>query len=689
MERRRILIIDDDRDIWQAYQRVLLPVVAGDSMRQIHEVLALPDEEMEQSGFVLTFASQGKDGFEKVRQAQEDGSPFALAFIDVRMPPGWDGMETAAQIRKFDPDLELVIVTAYSDHSCEEIVRAVGSGTRLLFFRKPFDPEELKQLALSLTDKWLLARLAEQQHRDLINSEYRFRSLVETTNDFVWEVDREGRFTYCSPVCRELYGYEPEKLLGQLFFEILVVPENKEHFRQLFADCVQQASRCRALERSCYRKNGELIHIESSGCPVLDQRGEVVGFRGIDRDITARKENEKERSRLEAQYRQAQKLEALGTLAGGIAHDLNNILTPIFGCCFLGKMELGQEHPTYSHLETIESCSQRAAELVRRILSFCRKQELNIQTVGLDTLIHDFSKMLKRLIREDIKLVFDLAPNLWSVNADPPQMEQILVNLIVNARDAMEGGGTITVRAANHNIPRHTLYDVDSNELAGDYVVLSVSDQGTGIDQKTLAMIFDPFFTTKEVGKGTGMGLAAVYGIVARHQGGIIVDSCLNDGTSFHIYLPRSGTEIKPEQAKPGSSALMNVGTETILLVEDDLEILQLLASALSSAGYTTLTASDGQAGLKVFEEENGLIDLLITDLVMPELGGKALTQAVRHRKQNLPVLFMTGHSFDIDLQKLASTPNTVLLKKPFTMENFNKAVRMLLDEKQMSAFDS
>ena len=682
---QRILVIDDDQDVWRAYQLVLTPetVSSGISAEKINRLLSPGmDHDPATANFSLSFATQGQEGYLMVEEAARKKDPFSLAFIDVRMPPGWNGMETAKRISALDPEIELVIVTAYSDHSIEEIVRAVGSSEKLLFLRKPFDPDELRQLALSLTAKWHLARMAEQQRKDLIASEHRFRSLVETTSDVVWEVDREGLFSYCSPMSWDLYGYAPEELVGRIFFEVLSEPESRDKFRQVFASCVESGNRWWAVERRCLTKEGRLIVVESSGMPVYDAQGQVSGYRGIDRDITARNENEAERLRLEERFRQTQKLEALGTLAGGIAHDLNNILTPILTYSKLGKMQTAENQELHVMFETIENCSQRAADLIRRILSFSRKQKIDMRPLDLHQLIQELSKILRRLIREDITFSVVLPEKLWPVLTDRNQMEQVLINLVVNARDAMENGGELKISAENISVAPHSLYDIDLREICGDFVLLTVSDQGCGIDAKKIALVFDPFFTTKEVGKGTGLGLASVHGIVAQHGGHILVESTEGKGSSFKIFLPKSEGTSSEENVSVAPLRFQK-GTESILLVEDDTEVLQVLAATLEDLGYRILTAANGKAALDLFAEQGEKIDMLVTDLIMPGLGGKALGRAIRKRRPGLPILYMTGYDFDVATQELEEERGAALLQKPIALNHFTEVVRKLLDSRQ------
>ena len=568
MNNRRILIIDDDPAVRSAYQAVLIGDQGRDTI--LHdEMNRLLDFTPPTVGdglppFELRFAAQGQEGFALANQALAEGKPFALAFLDIRMPPGWDGMETALRIRQRDPDIELVIVTAYSDRSRAEIVNAVGSPDKLLFLRKPFDPEELRQIALSQTEKWNLSRRHASQRRELeavlaavptaivtMNrrdstvrswnkaaervtgyqaaeaigfpcpieldihgpasteitihdssgrkkilsrniasileqhgesqhvvvsfwdvtafkaaeaalkySEARFRALVETTSDWVWEVDASGVITYSSPVGEKLLGYRPSELIGQNFFDTLLPSQLIERFKTKFAECLAAKTSFQALERPTRRKDGIIVISESSGVPIIDADGTVNGFRGIDRDISQRRADEEKRRQLEEQFRQSQRMESLGTLAGGIAHDFNNILTPIISGAQLCLLEVDPENHLYDVLTSINESAHRAADLIRQILTFSRKQVVTPQSLELNQLITPFAKFLRRLIREDITLELDLGDALWHIFFDARQMEQILLNLTVNARDAITGPGRISIRTRNEKLDENQRFDI-------------------------------------------------------------------------------------------------------------------------------------------------------------------------------------------------------------------------------------
>ncbi|MBU0730869.1 MAG: response regulator [Proteobacteria bacterium] len=680
IQNSNILVIDDDTEIWQAYNSVL--VSAGDepsARGEIAELLGVDDvrESSDLPDFRLSFASQGKDGYEMVRNALKEENPFAVAFIDIRMPPGWDGMKTAAAIRSIDPDIEFVIVTAYSDRTREEIVREVGSPDKLLFLRKPFDPEELTQLALALSSKWNLVQMEKAALIALAESQARFRALVETTSDCVWEMDSQGRITYCSPVSEIIYGYSPEELVGKNYYDFLLCSKDTAKAIRFFEDCVKNLKGFQSVERCCVTKEGERVYVESSATHVVLD-GEVVSFRGIDRDISERKRNEATRQLLEEQLRQSQKMEALGVLAGGIAHDLNNVLMPIMGNAQLAQMNIGNNSSVTENLMEIQKSGERAANLIRQILTFSRKQVMQLKVINLNKVIEDFFKMLRRLIRSDIELILDLDKELWSVKADIGQMEQILINLVVNARDALSTDGTIIIRTKNETVPDKSLFDVDHNLISGSFAVVSVIDNGDGMDKETQARIFDPFFTTKEVGMGTGLGLSTVYGVVKQHIGHLRLESSPKRGAHFQIYLRK--TEQLPGDAFAGFESLVKGGTETVLVAEDNVAVRKVVGTTLTSFGYKVIEAADGKEAVKILKENANSIDLLLTDLVMPGLGGRAVAGNVSENYPALPVIIMSAYARDDIHEETVGLEKYPFIQKPFTPQELARLIRSVLD---------
>ena len=680
----RLLIIDDDLDIWQAYGQVLTPQqsLQNSAVDQLGELLGNQSQQI-QPNFQLDYAAQGKEGFSLICRALERRQPYSIAFIDIRMPPGWDGLQTAARIREMDPNIEIVIVTAYSDRSREEIATAVGACDKLLFLRKPFDAEELMQLAVALTQKWQTNKQLQLATLALQASETRFRSLVEATSDWVWEMDNAGCYTYCSPLCEKLYGYKQQELLGRCFYEILVPPHDRDEMRTTFENCLNNGVSCPARERPCLRQDGTIVYVESSSVPIRTDNGQVVGYRGIDRNISARKKQEAEMCFLQEQHRQSQKLGALGTLAGGIAHDMNNILTPILGFSELLMIQTEKNDPIFQPLKNIHDCSTKAADLIRQILAFTRKQPLDIKTISLNEVIGNFYKMLRRLIREDIELILTLHPDPWLVSADRSQMEQVLINVIVNARDAMETRGkTITITTKQRHIEADTSYDVSHQPLpAGEYVILQIADEGVGMNSQTKEKAFDPFFTTKEAGKGTGLGLSTVYGIIGQHNGYIQLGSPPEQGAIFRFFLPRSHTKSIPAQDKAKQPELPPQGTETILLVEDNHDVRAMVSSTIKRLGYQVITSHNGQQGLALYKQKQADIALVISDIIMPIMGGLEMVQRIRSLTPQQPILFISGYAFENTIENMVQTPHCLHLQKPFTLQDIAESIRDLLDE--------
>ena len=680
----RILVIDDDSDIWEAYKMILSPEqFESSSGRRMEELLKRKKDNTTESeaDFELDFASQGQAGHQLVTESIRQDNPYSVAFVDVRMPPGWDGMETAVQIRKIDPDIEIVIVTAYTDRTRDEIARAVLPPDKLLYLRKPFDPDELKQIAFSLSEKWNISRIEEKQREELQKSEARYRSLVETTSDWVWEADKEGNFTYCSPVCEELYGYKPEELLGRSMFDILLTPEWAPEYKKYIQKCIDNFKGYHGIERVSTRKDGSQVFVESSVTPTVSGEHGVIGFHGIDRDITERKEAEEEKSKLEEKYNQAQKLEALGTLSGGIAHDINNILSPIVGYTELAEMAMNQGNfNIHEHLRIIAESARKATDLIKQILAFSRQQVLVTSTVNLNSIIDSLGKMLNRLIREDITLEFDLADDLWLIEGDSGRLGQVLMNLVVNAKDAVGEGGRIKIHTENKIISKDdNLFNTNQKPLAGSFAVLSVMDDGSGMTKEIQERIFDPFFTTKPMGKGTGIGLSTVFGIVKQHGGHILVDSQPGQGTIFSAYFLKTDKVADADEELKTSPRKLE-GNETILVVEDNEAVLMALKAGLEIFGYRVITANGGDKAAATIKGTKEEMDMLITDVVMPGRSGKSVAALFRQKFQDQPIIFVSGYSMDIEPDDLLQLKYSFFMQKPIGPSQIAARVRAILD---------
>jgi len=466
----------------------------------------------------------------------------------------------------------------------------------------------------------------------LRESEERYRDLVENAHDIIYSHDLEGNYTSMNKAGEEITGYTLEEAL-KLKMSDTVAPECLPKVQQMMKRKLA-GERVTAYDIEIIAKDGRRVPVEVNTKYVY-QNGVAAGVQGIARDVTERKQ-------LEDQLRQSQKMEAIGQLAGGVAHDFNNLLTAINGYSSLALQRINPENPIKSYLEEIKKAGDRAANLTRQLLAFGRKQILQPVPLNLNDIVSDMNKMLRRLIGEDIDLTATLNPKLKAIKADPGQIEQVLVNLVVNARDAMPSGGHLTIETMT--------VELDSEYtgkrlgvVPGRYVMLAVSDTGTGMNEETKARIFDPFFTTKEKGKGTGLGLSTVYGIVKQSGGNIWVYSEEGCGTTFKVYLPQLETAETVESLQVETEIMP--GSETILLLEDEDMVRNLARQILEGAGYKVVEVSRGEEAIKRFAAEDGSIDLLLTDVVMPEMSGKEVADRVCELSPSLKVLFMSGYT--------------------------------------------
>jgi len=436
-------------------------------------------------------------------------------------------------------------------------------------------------------------------------------------------------------------------------------------------DRVLRGEALRGVEVTRRRKDGTLVNISLSVAPLHDAAGQVTGMLSLAADVT-------EMRQLEVQYRQAQKMEAVGRLAGGIAHDFNNLLTAIIGTTALVLEDRGLESRARLDIEEIEKAAKRAAGLTRQLLIFSRQQVLEPRALDLNALVVDLERMLQRLIGEDIELRTKPAALLGAVRADPGQMEQAIVNLVVNARDAMPKGGRLTIETADVELDR-SYVAAHVPTRPGPYVLLAISDTGVGMDGATKARLFEPFFTTKDPGRGTGLGLATVYGIVKQSGGYIWAYSELGHGTTFKIYLPRVAQT--PETRESTISPLTPArGSETLLVVEDQEEVRKLTKRVLEAQGYTVLAAGNGFEALEIVDRHPTQIHLMITDVVMPGMNGRELAQRASARRSDLKVLYVSGYTGEAVLQHRLLEPGVAFLQKPFTPDVLARKTREVLD---------
>ena len=418
-------------------------------------------------------------------------------------------------------------------------------------------------------------------------------------------------------------------------------------------------------------KKGKWLFFTAS--PLKNSQGTVIGAIETVQDITGRRS-------VEGQLRQSHKMEAIGTLAGGVAHDFNNLLTVIIGNAQLALMDAGKNGPLYEEIKEIEKAGERAVSVTRQLLAFSRKQIIMPEILDINEEINETGKMLQRLIREDIEFLTVLEPELWKVYADPMQINQVLMNMVVNARDAMPGGGKLTIETANMELDNIYFQDrgVES-ALSGSYVMLAVTDNGTGMDEKTRSRVFDPFFTTKEKVGGTGMGLSTVYGIVKQNNGYVWVYSEPGKGTTFKVYFPKVAEDVTAgkEQAKVSDEIS---GSETVLIVEDNDALRKLAKNVLRKYGYEILEAENGEKALNVSETHEGPIHLLLTDVVMPRMSGTDLSEKLRSIRPETRVIYMSGYTADAIVRNGILRQNINFIEKPFSLESLAKKVRQVLD---------
>jgi PAS domain S-box-containing protein len=527
---------------------------------------------------------------------------------------------------------------------------------------------------LAVTVSLLLRRHLRRRQEalgELAASQRRYRDLVETMQDMVYryQLVPEPRFQYVSPAAADITGYTPEELYDdpRLGMEI-VHEEDRPDFEKVISG---EAPTDEPFQVRWVRKDGKVIWTENRHTPIRNTAGEIVGLQGISRDIT------KERT-LEQQLLQAQKMESIGRLAGGIAHDFNNLLTGIGGNVDFALEELGEEHPAREDIQEIGRITERAARLTNQLLAFSRKQILAPEVLSLNVLLEETKKLLLRLLGEDVRLELFTAPDLWAVKIDPAQFEQIVINLAVNARDAMPDGGMLTLETAN--VTHGEGGDPDDKLRQGDYVMIAVSDTGTGIEPELLASIFEPFFTTKKTGKGTGLGLATVHGIVRQHGGEITVYSEPGEGTTFKIYFPRVDGE--PAEDRRAAETALPSGEEAVLVVEDSEAVRGTVVRTLSSLGYKVHEAASGEQAL---QRARGIRTLhaLITDVVMPGLNGVELERELRRIHPDFATLFMSGFTENAIVHRGVLDEGIHFIPKPFRPIELARKLRRVLDEER------
>ena len=797
----RLLVIDDNRAIHDDFRKILCPASAAAVADLSAAEAALFGDQLPHATapeYELDSAYQGQDALALVTKSILANRPYSLAFVDVRMPPGWDGIETITRLWQADPHLQCVICTAYSDYSWEEMVGQLGRNDRLLILKKPFDNVEVSQLVVALTEKWNLARQVRTQMRNMESlvserTAQAERSLaltqatLDSTADGILVVNQAGHMAGYNKKFLALWNLPPslieehhyQEMLHAVLWQIKDPEGFDQKFRELnatpdaasydlieFVDgriyerysqpqrvgdqivgrvwsfrditerkqaerkILQQASlidlaqdaiivrdlghwitfwnkgaerlfgwtadeiKGRQITELLYRDpaayeaaqqellaqgswSGEIRQLTKAGHEVVvssrwtlvrDAEAHPSAVLAINTDLT-------EKKKLESQFLRSQRMESIGTLAGGVAHDLNNILAPIMMSAPLLRQGL-KPNETEILITNIEVSAQRGADIVKQLLTFARGMEGERIVVNLRHLVDEMAKIVRETFPKNITVQARKSKDLWPLIGDPTHLHQVLLNLCINARDALPNGGTINIVADNMTVDAHYA-SFGTDAKPGPYVVLRVSDTGTGIPAEILEKIFDPFFTTKEHGKGTGLGLSTVLGIAKSHHGFLNVTSELGKGTTFACFFPASPNaklELRTEQLP-----LPRGHGETILVVDDEPSILLAAKKLLETNGYHVITSADGVEALAVYAQHRDTIAAVLTDIMMPIMDGAAMMRVLKRLDPNIKVIATSGIDQDAKLEALKALGMKAFLPKPYTAEQVLTALHDLL----------
>jgi two-component system, cell cycle sensor histidine kinase and response regulator CckA len=536
-----------------------------------------------------------------------------------------------------------------------------------------------RTIELAQTNEKMQVEIAERRRTEeaLRKSEERFRELYHNAPVGYHELDIEGRITNVNHTELEMMGYTHDEMLGQTLWTFDVEEETAR--QQVLALLAGKSPSAQDRERTFRRKDGTIFPVLIEDRLLRNEEGKIVGIRSTIQDITERKQADEKMLSLQEQLRQSQKMEAVGRLAGGIAHDFNNLLTVIHGHCEISLLQLQGNNPLREDIVEIKKAGDRAANLTRQLLAFSRRQIMEMKVIDVNFLLRELEKMLRRVMGEDIELVTVLDDHLGKIKMDPGQMEQVVLNLAINARDAMPSGGTFVLETTNVHLDDAYARAHISVE-PGHYVMLSVTDTGSGMSPQVKERLFEPFFTTKEKGKGTGLGLSTVYGIMKQSGGNIWVYSEPGHGTTFRIYMPRVDQEADSFPRRDDTVSML-YGNETILLAEDEPSVRGLAARVLRNQGYSVLEAVDGGEALQIASRHKERIDLLLTDVVMPQMGGKELYDQLKPLRPHLKVLFTSGYTENAIVHQGELTPGIAFLQKPFSPIFLTHKVREILDQ--------
>ncbi len=647
----RILIVDDDRE-----------------NRQLLEVMLAPE------GFVFLTASSGMEALAMVAEQPPD-----LILLDIMMPD-MDGYQVVSQLKAnlVTKNIPVIMVTALDDQNAR--MKGLRSGAED-FLSRPVDRAELCVRVRNLLrlkaygdyhDRYSQRLEAEVCLRtaDLVESERLYRSTFDAAPVGIVHVGLDGNWLRVNQRLCDLLGYSREEFqsIGRDLMQADEAPGEAEAFRQMASGTLDR----HVVDEKQYRhRDGAIVWARVNMSIYRDAEGRAQHFVQVIEDVT-------ERRMLEAQVRQANKMDAVGQLASGVAHDFNNLLTVIlgFGEIMAADVAIADQHGR--DLDEIIKAAHRASGLTKQLLAFSRQQVLHTAPLDVNMLINEMTGMLGRLIGEHIEVSLVLAPDLPLVLADRGQLEQVVMNLVVNARDAMPGGGSVTIETTAVDLENSVFHEETVTQ--GPYVMLAITDTGSGMTKETQRRLFEPFYTTKETGSGTGLGLSTTYGIVKQSKGYIWVYSEPDRGTTFKVYLPQAVRAVAETAAGPAAPAPIKIASETVLLVEDEAGVRRLAKRILEKAGYVVLEAANGDDAELLFASHAGSVDLVVTDIIMPGCGGPELVGRLQLRAPALKVIYMSGYTEQSAARKAGLNAGFPFVQKPFTAAEFASRIREVLD---------
>jgi PAS domain S-box-containing protein len=697
----RILIVDDNQAIHADFRKILCPGNES-KLAGMEETLFAAPAPSRRPVYEIDSAHQGEEGLALVEKAHEEGRPYALAFVDVRMPPGWDGVETTAKIWRACPDTQIVLCTAHSDYTWDEMSAKLSHSDRLVILKKPFDAVEVLQLAAALTEKYHLTQEARGKVDQLENKVEERTKVLQKTNEYlqtqIWERQRatealresEERyqllfrenplpmwvldlkslaFLAVNEAAVQGYGYTEEELLGMTVKELYCEEDLPALLERFSEPNARRPSNGLILRHR--KKDGSIITVEVSSRVIIFDGREVKLV--LANDIT-------EKKKLEAQFLRAQRIEGIGTLATGMAHDLNNILAPILISAGTLRWDLTKEEQAKA-INRIEVSVKRGAGIIQQVLTFGRGLEGERVAIHAGEMIDEVVRIVERTFPKNIVVNSQAEAGLWTIMGDRTQVHQVLLNFCVNARDAMSNGGKLTLRARNITLTE-ARPALPSPAQPGHYLLLQVSDTGCGISPEDRERIFDPFFTTKEVGKGTGLGLSTVLGIVKSHHGVVMVDSELRRGTTFRALFPASPEAVKStEPYEPPE--LPRGDWEAVMIVDDEPEIVSGMTALLEQHHYRVLVAKNGLEALAVVRRYGTAINAVVTDIMMPEMDGLELIRMLRKSHPHLQIIASSGLGTEKGGShrsgELAALNIKTFLGKPYTADKLLEALHSLL----------